>query len=716
MNKGDIPPDGQPGASFPVPEVNGVTAGADAPFGQGDLSSQVEGPAKQEERSGAGDAPSRQEEIRAKVDRLPQGPGVYLMRGRDGAVFYVGKASNLRARVRSYFNSTSDGRSFVALLDRILYDLDFLVTANEKEALLLENNLIKEHRPRHNVRLRDDKSYLGLRLDTRKKFPRLELVRRFEADGARYFGPYTSSQTARRQIRLLNRHFQLRACTDRTLASRTRPCLQHQIGRCLAPCSLPVDPALYAERVSDVVMYLSGRGDELERILVDRMMAAAQAEAFEEAARLRDLIADLGSINVQQRVVEAVGVNQDVIGIFREGDRGMLCLMTIRRGRLVGAEELPLSHQEFPDPEMISSLLGLRYHQDRPVPDEVLVPVSLEDERLLATWLTERRGSKARVIFPRRGYRRRLVELANENARASWEARATRSADAEDRLERLARRLRLGKIPRRIECFDISNLQGEHQVSSMTVMLDGELTPRLYRSFLVKGASGQDDYAALREVLTRRFARAQEGEEDWDAPDLLLIDGGKGQLGAALAALADLGVPHGSGEMEVAALAKARSGWPSREDLLARVSAGRISGPNAPGSRAAEVADIYQGADSPVAEEDHELQPVVDRVFLPGIKDPIRLRPNTAELFLLARLRDEAHRFAITHHRKLRSKAALRSDLLDVPGVGAKRAKELLRHFGSVRAISEATQDELVAAPGISRNVARALWEHFHPT
>lgn len=633
---------------------------------------------------------TRAERLKRKVSRLPRAPGVYLMKGRQGNVIYVGKASNLRARVRSYFNAGGDSRTFVALLDRILYDIEIVVTANEKEALLLENNLIKEHRPRYNVQLRDDKNYLALRLDTRKPYPRLELVRRIGADGARYFGPYHSARTARRITRLLNKHFQLRVCTDRVMASRKRPCLQHQIGRCLAPCTLDVDRGRYAERIADVGLFLSGREDELMGSLKERMYAAAQAEQFEEAARLRDLMGEIRVQLQEQHVVEAVGLNQDVIGRYRQADRVELCLMTIRQGRMIGSEEIPLRHQEFPDDEMLSSFLALHYDRDQPLPDEILLTVALEDSEVLQEWLTEKRGRKVRLLHPRRGYRRRLVEMADRTARATFEARANRAADSEDMLLRMQRRLRLGRTPSRIEAYDISNLQGEHTVGSLVVMQDGETTPKQYRHFRVKEAQGQDDYASLREILGRRFARAMAGDEGWDPPDLLVIDGGKGQLNSCLTVLADLGVPHGGGEMDVVALAKERSQWPRSASAPPT---------DATTSRAAEGA----GKD------------VVDRVFLPGVKDPVRLRPNTAELFLLARLRDEAHRFAITYHRKLRRAGALRSSLQDIPGVGAKRAKTLLKHFGSVRAVGQADEETLRGAPGMSKKVARTVRAHFHP-
>ena len=638
---------------------------------------------------------TRAERLKRKVSRLPQAPGVYLMKGREGNVFYVGKASSLRARVRSYFNASGDSRTFVALLDRILYDIEIVVTANEKEALLLENNLIKEHRPRYNVLLRDDKNFLALRLDTRKPYPRLELVRQIKSDGARYFGPYHSARTARRTTRLLNKHFQLRVCTDRVMASRKRPCLQHQIGRCLAPCTLDVDRARYAERVADVGLFLSGREDELIQSVEKRMIAAAQAEEFEEAARLRDLMGGMRSQLQEQHVVEAVGLNQDVIGRFRQADRVELCLMTIRQGRMIGSREIPLRHQEFPDDEMLSSFLALHYEEAQALPDEILLPVALEDTALLQEWLTERRGRKVKLVCPQRGYRRRLVEMADRTARATFEARSNRAADTEDMLGRMQRRLRLGRMPHRIEAYDISNLQGEQTVGSLVVMEDGEIAPKHYRHFRLRKVKGPDDYASLKEVLGRRFARAQAGDEGWDPPDLIVIDGGKGQLNSCLTVLADLGVPHGAGEMDVVALAKERSQWP-------RPLADKPAPTDATTSRAAESPDTADRS-------------VVDRVFLPGVKDPIRLRPNTAELFLLARLRDEAHRFAITYHRKLRRASTLRSSLQDIPGVGAKRAKTLLKHFGSLRAVGQADEKTLASAPGMSKKVAAAIHHHLHP-
>jgi excinuclease ABC subunit C len=619
-------------------------------------------------------APERLAEI---LDHLPREPGVYLMKDRAGKVFYVGKASNLRSRVRSYFNRSGDTRAFVALLDRLLADLEVLVTRNEKEALLLENNLIKQHRPRYNVLLRDDKTYLALRLDPRAAWPRLELVRGVQADGARYFGPYHSARAARRTTRLLNRRFKLRICTDRVLGSRTRPCLQHQIGRCLAPCCLPVDPVDYAQRVADVTLFLSGRQDELIRQVEARMEAAAAAEAYEQAAELRDLAADLRSVTAEQHVVEAVGFDQDVIGLHREGDRVWVCVLLVRRGRLVGSEDLALTHQEFPDEEMVSSLLTLRYEGAGPFPDEILVPCALDDSAVLEDWLHDQAGRRVRVLHPQRGYRRQLLEMAERNASNAAASRASGTDDALGRLERLQRRLRLGRLPRRIEACDISTLQGQQTVGSLVVMVDAEPAPAEYRHYRIRSATQPDDFAALQELLGRRFERARRQDPGWAPPDLLVIDGGKGQLGVALAVLAELGMSPPP--FDVVALAKARP------TLAGDAMAAAEPAPDA----------------------------VVDRVFLPGVKDPVRLRPNTNELFLLSRLRDEAHRFAIGHHRRLRRAAALRSGLEDVPGVGPRRAAALLRHFGSLRSIRAATVDEIARAPLMNATVAEALARHL---
>ncbi|HTE50528.1 MAG TPA: excinuclease ABC subunit UvrC [Kofleriaceae bacterium] len=621
-------------------------------------------------------------------ERIPTAPGVYLMRNRAGQVIYVGKAKHLRNRVRQYFRPGDDTRDFVAtgLLGLFLASVDTVVVNNEKEALLLENHLIKEHQPRFNVKLRDDKQYLVLRVDPRTRFPRVEAVRNIRDDGARYFGPYHSATSCRATLRLLNRHFQLRTCTDHVLANRTRPCLQYQIQRCPGPCVFPIDEAEYGLQVEDVMMFLDGKNDALVDRLRGRMEERAEREEFETAARLRDSIGAVEKALAQQNVVQEDFVDQDVFGLWREADVVEVVVLFIRSGKLVGRRAFREREQELPDAQVVAEAIQRYYDSGTVIPDEVVVPVELDDAELLGEWLSGLRSRKVRVMTPRRGQRARLVALADKNAAASAAAREGKADDTLAALAKLQARLGLKRLPRRIECFDIAHIQGASTVASMVTFVDGEAERSLYRKFKVKSATN-DDFASMYEVLTRRFRRAAEAaqaagkaeldSEDpdaqrspWAAPDLLVIDGGKGQLSTALAALGDLGIELGrSDSMDVIGLAK------EREDM---------GGRNHP-----------------------------DRVFLRHAKDPVVLRPNTTELFLLARVRDEAHRFANTFHRDRRRRSALRSALDDIPGIGAVRRRVLLRHFGSLRGIRQAAVDELTAVAGMSRSAAEAVRRFF---
>ncbi len=615
-------------------------------------------------------------------ERIPTAPGVYLMKNRAGTVIYVGKAKHLRNRVRQYFRPDGDSRDFVAtgLLGLFLSSVDTVVVDNEKEALLLENHLIKEHQPRFNVKLRDDKQYLVLRIDPRTRFPRVQAVRNIVDDGARYFGPYHSATSCRETLRLLNRHFQLRTCTDHVLATRTRPCLQYQIRRCPGPCVYPIDEGEYGLQVGDVMMFLEGKNDELVDRLRSRMSERAEREDFENAARLRDSIAAVEKALARQNIVQEDFVDQDVFGLWREADSVEVVILFIRAGKLVGRRSFREREQELPDAEVMGDAIQRYYDSGTIIPDEVVVPVELEDGELLGEWLTGLRGKRVKVMTPRRGQRARLVALADKNAAASAAAREGKNEDTLAALGKLQSRLGLKRLPRRIECFDIAHIQGAATVASMVTFVDGEPARSLYRKFKVKSATN-DDFASMYEVLTRRFRRSvgeQPRDPDdldapdspWAPPDLLVIDGGKGQLSTALAALGDLGIELGrESSMDVIGLAK------EREDT---------GGQNHP-----------------------------DRVFLRHIKDPVQLRPNTTELFLLARVRDEAHRFANTFHRDRRKRTALRSALDDIPGIGAVRRRVLLRHFGSLRAIREASVDDMAKVVGMSRSAAEAVRRFF---
>jgi excinuclease ABC subunit C len=598
-------------------------------------------------------------------------PGVYIMKAEGGNVVYVGKAKNLRLRLRQYFRPGDDTRFFVAagLLSRVLVEVETIVVENEKEALLLENHLIKRHQPRFNVKLRDDKQYLVLRIDPGADYPRVEVVRNIQDDDARYFGPYHSATSCRSTLRTLNRHFQLRTCTDHVLQTRKRVCLQYQIQRCPGPCVYPVDKGDYAEQVDDVMMFLSGKNDQLLARLKGRMHEKAEQEKFEAAGQLRDSANAVERSLSRQNVVQEDFVDQDVFGMWRKADQVEVVVLFVRGGKLVGKRAFRQRDQEFSDPVVMEAFVQQYYQTGTLIPSEVLIPSAIAGSEVLSDWLTELRGKKVKLLWPQRGQKVRLIELANKNAAASAMTKKGRGDDNEVILEKLAKRLSLRKRPRRIECFDIAHLQGTETVASMVVFIDGEAKNSLYRKFKVKTVSN-DDFGAMFEVLTRRFKRALKEDEGWDFPDLLVIDGGKGQLSSALAAIEDLGIDVGSeAGFDVVGLAK------EREDR--------------------------QGSAQP------------DRVFLRQAKDAIPLRANTAELFLLARLRDEAHRFANTFHRKQRKNRSLQSTIDQVPGIGPKRRSALLKHFGSVKAISGASVEEVAEVETMTRSAAEAVVAFF---
>jgi excinuclease ABC subunit C len=603
------------------------------------------------------------EDVQHKLDALPAAPGVYLFKDARGAVLYVGKASSLRSRVRSYFlPGSTDTRPFVSLLSRELGDLETFVVGNEKEAALLENELIKQHQPRFNVKLRDDKDFLSIRLEPRDRWPRLNVVRRPKPDGARYFGPYDSASSARQTLRQINRYFRLRTCKDSELRTRTRPCLQYQIKRCPAPCVMDVDRDAYAAQVELVGLFLAGRHDELVRDLERRMKGAAGAMAYEQAAVYRDQLRAIERVRTEQHVSTVDDVDQDVLGLHRAGDQAEVALLKVRNGRLTQVRTFELKAATLPDDELVASFLGAYYDQGAEIPDEVVLPVEVEASEGLAEWLAERRGAKTRLIAPKRGPRRKLLEMAARNAEHAYREKAREREDLEVRLGELQKKLRLPTLPRRIECVDVSHLGGEDTVAVVTAMTDGELDRSRYRSFRLRRARGGDDYGAMYEVLSRRFRRGRDGEGGWELPDLFVVDGGKGQLNVALAALRDLGV---SG-LSVAGLAKER-----------------------------------------------EEQGTVERVFLPQQKNAIPLQERSAAHHFLVTLRDEAHRASNTLRKKVGAKRRLASGLDDVPGVGPRTRVRLLEALGSVAALRRASVEALVEA-GASRKQADALHRVLH--
>ncbi len=656
--------------------------------------------------------------LRKKLDELPAAPGCYLMKDRRGEVVYVGKASSLRSRVRSYFDaSRGDDRAFVALLDDLLGDLEVIVTRSEKEAVLLENELIKRHRPRFNIRLRDDKDFIVLRLDERHPFPRLEVRRAREARraGARYFGPYSSASSIRETLRVVNRHFQLRTCTDHVFDHRKRPCILFQIKRCPAPCVYEVPAAEYRQSVEDAIEFLEGRESDLVARLRGRMDEAAAALRFEDAARLRDQLQAVERSLEKQRVLMADRADRDVVGLYREGPDLVVQVLAMRGGKLQDSRSYPFREQEFPDEETLSSFLSLYYEQN-PAPDEILAPVEPVEADALADVLSERRGRRVRILTPQRGAKADLLDVAARNAAQGFKSWHEKDERREQALEALTRALHLAKPPRWMECYDISTFQGALAVGSGVSFRDGEPDKANYRRYKVKGVSGQDDFAMLYEVVSRRLRRAI-GEGAF--PDLLVIDGGKGQLNAALAAAKDLGVPTrpspgnvGAPFVELVGLAKSRLvGGPELGTTRVIARRGRGAGGGAP-SGAAALANAAEAAERGFVSE---LARSPERVFLPARKDPVVLRQNSAELFLLARLRDEAHRFAITFHRKLRRERNFQSVLEEIPGIGEGRKRTLLRHFGSLKRVREAALAEIAEVDGFGPKQAGAVFEFFHP-
>ncbi|MBI1948327.1 MAG: excinuclease ABC subunit UvrC [Deltaproteobacteria bacterium] len=636
-------------------------------------------------------AEQRAARLAERVRTLPTEPGCYLMRGADGDIFYVGKAASLRARVRSYF-SGSDTRQFVEWLGDILWDIDYVVVRNEKEALLLERTLIRQHQPRFNVLLRDDKNFIHLRLDVRAappgaklraRFPRVEVVRGAKDDGARYFGPYHSATGARQALRVLNRYFQLRTCKDTVLESRTRPCLQHQIGRCPAPCVYAVPD--YGDHVAEAALFLAGRRRELEQRLRARMLELADAEAFEGAARVRDQLGAVGSTLDDQAVSEIERRRDvDVLAVQRQGSLLVIVRLVVRDGHLLASEVESFDKAEFPTPELVASFLAQLYlsaDAETPpgdLPDEILTSIDLADDAAaLEAALAERAGHAVAVRVPQRGHGRRLLEIAEKNAAAAA-ADLVRKADVRERgVASLQRFLSLPRPPRVIECFDVSLFQGTDAVASQVCFVDGAPDKSRYRRYNIRTVEGTDDYAMMHEALVRRLKKGE-------LPDLLLVDGGKGQLQVALAACKDTGTPVGGDGLMVASIAKARS----------------FSNGERP--------------ETPREEREHadaELQMSPERVFLPGIKDPFALRAHTAERFLVEQVRDEAHRFAITGHRGKRKRRTLRSRLDDIRGVGPKKRKALLSALGSVEGIKAAPLDEIakVVGPALAERILLEL-------
>lgn len=597
------------------------------------------------------------EHLSEKLSGISTEPGVYLMKNRDNRVIYVGKAKNLKKRLASYFKSRNQLDMKTGVLVNHIANFETIITRTENDALILESNLIKKHRPRYNVILKDGKRYPSLRLDINQPYPNLEIVRKVKKDGALYFGPYTAPGAMYQTLKLINKHFKLRKCKAGMFRNRTRPCLNYQIGMCLGPCCLKVDPAVYREIVNEVVMFLKGRTPELVQKVKKDMAAAAADQDFEKAAELRDRMFALERTVEQRIAVTTDFQDRDIIGLAGSPERSVITVLSVRSGYLNGSRHFKLTEALSTDEEMIDAFIRQHYERVHFIPKTILVPVGLESGNLIQERLGELKGKKVTLVHPQRGEKARLLEMANQNAADALKEWTSSEAANRNILLRLQRRLRMDRLPNRIECFDNSNISGTSPVAGMVAFEAGKPLKSAYRKYKIKTVRSQDDYAYMAEALKRRYGR---GEASEPFPDLLMVDGGKGQLNIAVAVLADSGL---SDAFEVIGIAKK---------------------------------DTFAGETE-------------DKIYLPGRSNPVQMAGEGEVLFFLQRIRDEAHRFAVSFHRNRRSRAALGSALDAVPGVGNARKKALLKHFGSAKKIRAATLEELRTVPGISEKLAETI-------
>ncbi len=609
-------------------------------------------------------------EVLERLKTLPSDPGVYLLRGARGEVLYVGKAKSLRNRVRCYFQPAGEVRPLARYLDSLTRDIEVVVTDTEKEAILLENTLIKRHKPRFNIRLKDDKTFLSLRLDSNEEFPRIHWVRKWRRDGALYFGPYSGAGAIRETYRMLQRTFGLRACSDAVFKNRSRPCLLHQLQLCSAPCVGLIARDEYRASIEDAVRFLKGGKEETQAVvdrLREQMREASVKLEFERAAALRDRIGAIERSLDRQKVQTDRSSDRDVFGLHREGDLVGVTVLHFRDGALVSSRGESF-RSELLDGEILAAFLEQFYGAERYVPEEILLPAEPDDRELLEEWLKERRGAATSIGTPRRGEKEDLVRMACRNAEVAIEASEARSARSDAVAGSLQSKLRLRQAPRRVHAFDVSNLHGDEAVGSRVAFDSGEPNRDHYRRFRVRRAEVPDDVASIREIVERSLRRDRESGEA--LPDLVIVDGGAGQVAAARAAAAAVGIP----DLDVIGIAKGRG--------LRRRTKSR------PGAE--------------------------DRVVL-SAGDEVRLAQGSAELLLLQRVRDEAHRTAIRFHRLRRSAARLRSPIEEIEGLGPKRRRSLLRRFGGIEGLKTASLDQLLCAPGVPEPVARRLYDLLHP-
>ncbi len=614
-----------------------------------------------------------------KLKTIPTGTGVYMMKDAGNEVIYVGKAKNLKNRVRSYFQSSGDERLFIKFLVKRISDIDFVLTDTEKEALILENNLIKQFKPRFNINLRDDKTFVSIKLDMNLKFPYPVIVRQIDPPAGKgrgakknsnilYYGPYSSSRAVRETLRYVNSLFPIRKCSQTVFKSRVRPCLYYQIGKCVAPCCDLIDEATYKELINEIIMVLKGKNAELLKVIKKKMHDASVALKYEKAAKFRDRISAIEKTVEKQKISTLEFVDRDVFGYYGDGNSIQIQAMFIRNGNLEDIASYRFSTIKNTLSNVFCSFLNQFYARTRFIPDEVVMPVESEDREILEDLLSDKKGHKIKVICPKRGEKLKLLEMATKNAENTFKIRQRVGDDMESNMASLKKHLGLTNIPERMECFDISNIGGKQAVGSMVTFEKGVAVKSKYKRYKVKTVSQSDDYAMMYEVLTRRYTRAFK--ED-DFPDLTVVDGGKGQLGIAKRVFDELGV--------------------ERVDLIALAKGKR---------RVTERADSKQKH--------------AERIFICDNADAIVLNQDSSELRLLVNIRDEAHRFALAYHKKLRKEQYYKSPLDKITGIGQVKKKNLLKHFGDMQKIRNAPLDELEKVKSVSAKDAKVIYGFFH--
>lgn len=599
-----------------------------------------------------------------KIKLFPTLPGVYLMKDEENTVLYVGKAKNLRQRVKQYFVPGRDGRLMVPFLVNKIQDIETIVVTSEKEALLLENNLIKQHKPRYNALLKDDKSYIALKIPFKDPWPSVKIVRYrgSPAPDGLYFGPYTSAQAARQTLELLNRLFPLRQCSDQEFARRIRPCLLYEMKRCAGPCGGKCTDEEYKNHLDRTIKFLRGQDKEVLKDLYDEMKRLSEELEFEKADNILRTIRHIEKTIESQHVDRPLGLDADAIGIYRHGEEVILAQLLFRGGRLVGSRTFDFNNIAEDDPELLSSFILQHYDKSHEIPSDILIPVDLSDQESIEEILSGRLAQKVALHHPQRGEKKKILEMAQTNAEALFNSRKDQNSLREKMLLDLQERLSLTNYPSRIECFDNSHISGFEPVSCLVVFTEGIKDSKRYRTYRLKIGSKPDDYAAMQEVLSRRYKRAKEEN---DLPDLVIVDGGKGQLNIAVKVFEELNITG----VDIIGLAK------------------------------------EQGR--------HDKGSTEEQIFLPHQKEPIILKKNSTLLFLLQKIRDEAHRFVLAFHRKRRSKQTIRSSLDDIPGIGPAKRKALLVHFGSLKKVEIASEEELRKVKGISSANIEALKAFF---